>query len=332
MPLYDLTPDELAVYAPAVEEPPDFDAFWADTLADARAHDLDLEAAPYDSGLALVATSDVTFSGYGGDRIKAWLHVPAGADGPLPCMVEYVGYGGGRGLPHETLLWASAGYAHLVMDTRGQGSSWRTGETPDVERDGSNPHHPGFMTRGILDPRSYYYRRLITDAVRAVDAARSDPAVDERRIVVCGASQGGGLALAAGALAGDVAGVLSDVPFLCHIRRGAEIAANDPYAEIADYLKVHRDHTERVFRTLSYIDGVNFSRRATAPVLMSVALMDQVCPPSTVYAAYNHYAGPKELATYEFNDHEGGEAFHVRRQLRWVAEAVAPRAHSPSRP
>lgn len=322
MPLYDLTPAELAVYEPDVDEPEDFDSFWSETLATTRSNALDLEAVVVETGLALIQTSDITFSGHGGDRIKGWLHVPAGAAAPLPCVVEYVGYGGGRGLPHETLVWAVAGYAHLVMDTRGQGSAWRTGDTPDPERDGANPQHPGFMTRGILDPRSYYYRRLIADAVRAVDAARAHPAVDAQRIVVFGRSQGGGLALAAGALLGDVAGVLSDVPFLCHIRRGADIAAENPYAEIARYLKVHRDHVDQVFRTLSYIDGVNFARRASVPALVSVALMDDVCPPSTVYAAFNHYRGPKQLQTYEFNGHEGGEAYHDLRQLRWVAELL----------
>ncbi|WP_208751489.1 acetylxylan esterase [Arthrobacter sp. PM3] len=37
---------------------------------------------------------------------------PRGATGPLPTLVEYAGYGGGRGYPEETLLWASAGFAH----------------------------------------------------------------------------------------------------------------------------------------------------------------------------------------------------------------------------
>ena len=40
------------------------------------------------------------------------------------------------------------------------------------------------MTRGVLDPRTYYYRRVITDAVRAVDAARSHPLVDPTRVAV----------------------------------------------------------------------------------------------------------------------------------------------------
>jgi len=113
------------------------------------------------------------------------------AGSPVPCLVEYIGYGGGRGLPHEWLLWSAAGYAHFVMDTRGQGSSWRSGDTPDREPDGSNPQYPGFMTRGILDPQTYYYRRVFIDAVRALEAARTHPAIDPQRVAVLGGSQGG---------------------------------------------------------------------------------------------------------------------------------------------
>jgi cephalosporin-C deacetylase-like acetyl esterase len=46
--------------------------------------------------------------------------------------------------------------------------------------------------------------------------------------------------------------------------------------------------------------------------------MDLVCPPSTVYAAFNWYGGPKEIREYPFNDHEGGEGFHDVAKLRWL--------------
>ncbi len=82
---------------------------------------------------------------------------------------------------------------------------------------------------------------------------------------------------------------MPDVPFLCHYRRATEIMDTFPYNEIGNYCKTHRDKVETVFRTLSYFDGVNFAARAKAQALFSVGLMDMVCPPSTVYAAYNHY-------------------------------------------
>ncbi|MEO0598601.1 MAG: acetylxylan esterase, partial [Chloroflexota bacterium] len=63
--------------------------------------------------------------------------------------------------------------------------------------------------------------------------------------------------------------------------------------------------------------------RATAPALFSVGLMDDVCPPSTVYGAYNHYQGEKEMRVYEFNNHEGGGSHHILEQIRFLHQ-IAP--------
>lgn len=321
--LFDLPLDQLRTYRPPRDELPDFDAFWAATLAEADECPLDVAFAPYDNGLRLIDAFDVTFSGFGGQRIKGWFLRPRGASGPLPCVVEYIGYGGGRGYPLDWLLFSAAGYAHFVMDTRGQGSAWQRGDTPDPEPDGGNPQLPGFMTRGVLDPRAYYYRRVFTDAVRAVAAARSHPSVDPARIAVTGGSQGGGIALAVAGLVSDLAAALIDVPFLCHFRRAVELVDSDPYGEVARFCRTHRDKVETVFRTLSYFDGVNFAARAAAPSLWSVGLMDDICPPSTVFAAYNHYAGPKDINVWPFNRHEGGQSDQDRAKLAFLQELVA---------
>lgn len=321
MPRFDLSLPELQSYRPDVAEPDDFDAFWASTIAEARAVGGDAIVVPVETPLQTVDVFDVTFPGFAGDPIRAWLSVPRGADAGLPAVVEYLGYGGGRGLPHERLSWVSAGYAHLLMDTRGQGSRWGAGgQTPDPH--GTGPAAPGFMTRGIDDPADYYYRRVFTDAVRAVDAVRALPQVDAARVAVAGTSQGGGIALAAGALCDELVAVMPDVPFLCHFERAVGLTDRDPYQEIVTYLSVHRAAPEHAFETLSYFDGVNMAKRATAPGLFSVALMDFTCPPSTVYAAYNHYAGECGIRVYSFNDHEGGAAHQWPEQAAFLAARV----------
>lgn len=321
MPRVDMPLTDLVGYLPEREEPADFAEFWAETLAEARSHDEAPTCTPYDAGLTLVDVYDVRFPGYGGHPVAGWLLVPAGADGPLPCVVGYLGNGGGRGFPFEWLTWANAGYVHLLMDTRGQGGKLQPGATGDPVGS-SGPVTPGTITRGILDPHDYYYRRVYTDAVRAVDAARAHPAVDPARVVVAGGSQGGSLALAAAGLCDGLAGAVVDVPSLCHFRRALDVVEGNAYQEIWMFLRTHRDRVEDVFRTLSYVDGLNFAARATAPALFSVGLMDVICPPSTVYAAYNHYAGDKNINVYPYNQHEGGGGYQTLEALRFVRSVL----------
>lgn len=317
MALFDLPLDELREYLPDRDEPADFDAFWAETLAEVRSFPLDAEFTPFDAALRLVDVFDVRFSGWGGQRIAGWLVVPAGAAEPLPAIVAYIGYSGGRGEPHDWLKTSAAGYATFVMDTRGH----LRADTPDPNG-GGNAQASGLMTRGVLDPEDYYYRRVFTDAVRAVEAAAAHPMVDDERIVVSGGSQGGGITQAVAGLVPGLAGAMIDVPFLTGFRRATEIVDSMPYGEIVQFLAAQRDLEDQVFRTLSYFDGVNFAVRGSAPALYSVALMDQTCPPSTVFGSYNHYAGPKEIRVWPYNQHEGGQSRQMREQLHWLRDLL----------
>ncbi|MDR0593625.1 MAG: acetylxylan esterase [Bifidobacteriaceae bacterium] len=318
--LRDMPIDQLTSYQGNVAQPGDFQEFWDKTLAESRALGWAPRLNPVETPLTTINVYDMTFAGYGGEPIKAWVRVPRNAALLAPAVVSYVGYGGGRGLAMENLLWASAGYIHVEMDTRGQGSSWSVGQTPDSQ--GAGPSTPGVCTRGIEDRSSYYYRRLFTDAVLAVDAARALPQVDRGRVAVTGASQGGAMALAAAALASDLRAAWARVPFLSDIRRGAETADSRPFTEFRDYLATHRDRAREVFEVLAYFDGVNFARLATTPMGMSVGLMDEIVPPATVFAAYNNYAGPKELRVWEFNGHEAGGPFEDAAVLDFFAARV----------
>jgi cephalosporin-C deacetylase len=318
MPFFDLPLEQLQTFKPECTDPSDFDAFWNSTLDEARAFPLEARFEPTAPELKLLEIHDLTFNGYGGQPIKAWLLLPKERAAKLPCVVEYIGYGGGRGHPADHLGFSSAGYAHLVMDTRGQGTTWREGHTPDVETEPGNPQFPGFMTRGILRPSSYYYRRVFTDAIRAIEAARAHPAVDGARIAVTGGSQGGGISIAAAALDSSVSLCMPDVPFLCCFRRATELIDTHPYVEISNYLKSHRSHLETVFNTLRYFDGMNFAARAKAKALFSVGLMDTICPPSTVYAAYNHWNAAKEIRVYPYNNHEGGQTVQMLEKINFL--------------
>lgn len=338
MPLFDLPLAQLRGYTSSVTAPADLRDFWDATIEEARTHPLGATFEQVENHLSVIDTFDVTFAGFGGAPIKAWLHLPANrqAGSRLPVVVQYVGYSGGRGLVNQDTKWAQAGYAHFMMDTRGQGFGGIVGETPDPHPSAGEVAYAGLMTRGAGSREDYYYRRVYVDAFRAVEAAQSHPGVDASKVILTGISQGGGIVVAvAGLVAGRLDGVIAalpDVPFLQDFPRAIDTAPRGPYPEIAAFLGRHRDRYEPMLEVLNYFDGVNLARAATAPALYSVALMDDVCPPSTVFASFNAYGSGagnssatgavKEIDVYRFNNHEGGQEHHWIKQLQYLRKLL----------
>lgn len=312
---------ELQRYRPALTKEADFESFWEETLANHIDREPKLTLTPHEFPINQLELFDVTIEGFNREPIKGWFLSPKGLTEPSPLAVIYDGYGGGRGNPQEWLFWPSCGYPTLVMDTRGQGGGYRRSDTPDgpYPRDSQAS---GFMTMGVLDPMSYYYRRVFSDAVAFVRAGKQLPNVDPKRIFTLGGSQGGGISIAATALSGEVFATMPDVPFLCHYSRAVEMVDTYPYQEIVNFCKVHRTKVSTVMRTLSYFDGMNLATLAKVPALFSVGLHDPICPPDTVYAAINHWGGPTQVQVWEFNTHEGGGTDNQIIQASWLRKLL----------
>jgi cephalosporin-C deacetylase len=328
MPWFDLPEEQLKDYRTSTPEPAELDLWWQRQLAATRAAVAEPLLTRYQPQVYTpVQVYDTEFSGAGGDRIRAWYLRPGGQEPGAPVVVKFIGYGGGRGLPVEHLALPALGYALLVMDTRGQGGRWSTGATGDHAGDGqtggwqAGPENASVMTRGIARPEDYYYTRLFTDAVRAVETACA--LTGAARVAVTGASQGGGLALAAAALIPErVAVCHADVPFLCDIQRAITLAPKAPYTEVPEFLAHQVGLIPAALDTLRYVDCALLARRITARCLLSAGLMDATCPPSTVFAAYNEITADKDLAVFPFTGHEVPAA-HEERQLEHLRQYLS---------
>jgi len=312
MALFDLPLEQLREYTPPLTRQDDFDRFWETTLAESARQPLNLRLTPLDLPFRGAQLFRASFDGFGGAPLVGTYARPVG-DGPFPAIALYHGYSGHRPEPWELLAWVSQGYAVLATDVRGQG-----GESGDsLPYPGG--HAPGFMTMGIGDPQTYYYRGAYADTVRAIDVLTAQPEVDAGRIGAAGGSQGGALTLVAAALDGRVKAAVAEIPFLCHFRRATTLVDTSPYREIAEYFRRTGADEERTYRTLSYFDCMNLAPRIGAATLVTCGLMDDICPPSTVFAAYNHIQAEKDIFLFTFGLHASFPGVPQAR-ARWFAQ------------
>ena len=74
--LTDLDEAGLWQYRSAYKAPADFDEFWQRTLDEAAEVPLDVRIEPVETGLRTIDVYDVTFAGYAGHPVRAWLRLP----------------------------------------------------------------------------------------------------------------------------------------------------------------------------------------------------------------------------------------------------------------
>ncbi len=326
MPMLDMPMAELERYQGRNPRPADFDAYWDRALAEMRSVKADVELVPHDiGGDAGAECFDLWFTGVRGARIHAVYLRPKGppaggrvsshpSDGVSrhPAVVELHGYSGNVGEWTAKLKWTALGFSVAAMDARGQG-----GLSEDVGGV-KGTTYKGQIIRGLDDqPDNLLFRHIYLDAAQLAGIVMEMPEVDPERVGCTGGSQGGGLTLACAALEPRIRRVFPIFPFLCDYRRVWEMdMAKRAYEELAYYFRMFdplHEREEEIFTKLGYIDNQFLAPRIRGELKMAVGLMDDICPPSTQFAAYNRMRCPKSLLVYPDFGHEG---------LPWIGDHV----------
>ncbi len=305
MPTIDKPLAQLHTYQGINPRPVDFDAYWDESLSELDRHDPQVELRRSDTlPLRNAECFDLWFTGIGGARVHAKYLRPVKLAAPAPAVLLFHGYTGNVGDWADRLSYVSEGFCVAALDCRGQG-----GGSEDNLQIKGNTHH-GHIIRGLDDPnpKNLLYRHIFLDTALLARIVMNFPEVDAGRVGAMGGSQGGGLTLACAALEPRIKMAAAGVPFLCDYKRVWEMdLTKDAYGELRTFFR-HFDPThereEAIFTRLGYIDVQFLAPRIKATTLMSVGLMDTICPPSTQFAAFNKITAPKELAIYPDFGHE----------------------------
>lgn len=219
--------------------------------------------------------------------------------------MQFHGYSGNSGDWSDKLNLVSEGFVVAALDVRRQ-----AGRSTDPAGHAGTTYF-GHIARGANDsPENLLYRHIYLDCVRLARIVAGMPEVDANRVRAIGGSQGGGLALACAALEPSIARVASLYPFLCDWLRVWELdLAVAAYGGLREHLRwfdpLH-ERKDEFFTTMGYIDVQHLASRIEGNVLMGIGLMDDICPPSTQFAAYNKIRAPKQRLIYPDYGHEVG--------------------------
>ncbi|MTH53921.1 prolyl oligopeptidase family serine peptidase [Bacillus mangrovi] len=316
MSLFDMPFEELEEYKPSQTKNDDFDLFWNGRVKESRSQPLNIKISPRPYWVEGINLYEVYFDGFRNSKIYGLYVHPLKREAGMPAAVIFPGYNWNTIQAHYAFKYAVQGIPVLLVQVRGQSI-----QSPDLNFY-SNGGPSGWMTQGISDADQYYYSYVYMDAFRSIDAIKEISG--STKVFLEGGSQGGALAIAVAALQQDILFTCADIPFLSHIRKSVELAAEGPYQEIQHYFRVHDPlhKTEKiVYETLSYIDCMNLAGGIGSPVMIGIGLEDNVCPPSSGFALYNHLSGEKQIKVYPEFGH-GLSPIHEEEKLKFAASFI----------
>jgi len=309
-------PDKIA---PTVDQPADFDAFWAagkEALAKLPV-DAKLVPMPEVSNGKVdcwhVSLQNVGPATTGTSRFFGVLCEPKG-EGPFPALLQVPGagvraYRGNVEMAEKGIITFQVGIHGVPVNL-----------DPTVYEAMGAGALSGYPTFNLDERDRYYYRRVYLGCVRANDFLTSRPRFDGRNLGVTGGSQGGALSIVTAGLDPRVKLLAAYYPAL---------------SDVTGYLKGRAGGWPHMFReaprrlpariaNVGYYDVVNFARRVSVPGLYSWGYNDETCPPTSMYAAYGVIPGEKSLLlaleTGHFTTPE-----QVKRVNAWLEERLTRR-------
>ncbi len=272
--------------------PDGFEAFWQALWESVRNASLSYSrAAAKARDLPHHQIETIDFQGVSGMVLHGWIAIPRELQAEAPAFLWIPAYGRWSHLPDP--YSTREGFVSLSFNVHG---------LPAFHEEAYRPER-GYFADGIESPDTWVMKRIIQDVFLAVRILADLPETDGHRLCAAGLSQGGGMALWAGAWCPLVQCVVADMPFLSSMRSVfSKPIYRYPLKEVVDFSQRSRVPMERILHTISYFDTVNQATRCRVPTQVSCGLKDPAVRPETARAVYEHLAATQK----RFVEYPGG--------------------------
>lgn len=303
--------------APSAPKPDDFDAFWKAKIEQLKSIPENAQVEPADSGNPNVEYLKVRLDNINGTHVYGQLARPK-TEGKFPALL-LVQYAGVYGLPKANVVNRAA-QGWLALNIMAHDLPFDQPEAFYKEQ--MNGPLKDYVTIGFADRETSYFLRMYLGCYRAADYLTERPEWDGRTLVVTGTSQGGQQTLITAGLHPKITAMLANVPGGCDVT-GPEVGRAGGFPYWANQAKWN--HNPKILETGRYFDCVNFASRIHCPAMVSCGLIDQTCPPSGVFAAFNQIQGPKRAIVMVNSDHHGthnAQAAYFKQSEEWLRDIV----------
>ena len=274
---------------PAAENPSDFAKFWDQAKAD-------LSKIPIDARMVLlperctenVNVYHVSLQNFRpGSRLYGILCVPK-KEGKYPALLKVPGagirpYNGDIAMAEKGIITFEIGIHGIPVNL-----------PLDVYNNLAAGALNGYQNVNLDDRDRYYYKRVYLGCVRANDFLVNFPQFDGTNLAVTGGSQGGALSIITAALDPRVKSLGAFYPALSDLTGYLKGRAGG-WPHLFDKNNLSFNNKKEKIETSQYYDVVNFARLLKVPGMYSWGFNDEVCPPTSMYAAYNVITAPKSL-------------------------------------
>ena len=314
-----------AIRAP-VAEPPDFDAFWKAKKAALASQPLTSDLKPISAELAktipksasvdyecLDLTVNVPLEGI--RPVRGLLSRPKVAKpGSCPAILylHAAGVSGSIPKPWEGMNLANE-YGAIVLDINAHGIP--NDQPKDFYFQLEQHELNGYKLMGIHNRDTVYFVGMYARLLQSVAFLSQQKEWDGRHLIAIGGSQGGGQALAIAGLDARVSAVSAAVPAMCNFS-GVLHQSTSGWPNPVGCVRA-QDQAE-VAAAVSYCDNVNLATRSKAETQIFVGLIDPVCPPQGIYAAFNNLTTRKTIIAHPHRGHSP-----VPKEDLWIGDDAA---------